>query len=141
MGFDFPRGGARLVDKLCTTMYRFLADAVLMLHFAFVAFVLLGGLLLFRWRRLVWLHLPAAAWGVAIMFGGWICPLTPLENRLRRLAGESGIEGGFIEHYMLPLLYPSGLTRGIQMSLGLLALLLNLFVYFRIYRRAPSTPS
>jgi hypothetical protein len=141
MGFDYPRGGAGLIDKLCTTMYRLLADAILLLHFTFVAFVLLGGLLLLRWRRLIWLHLPAVVWGVAIMFGGWICPLTPLENRLRRLAGESGIEGGFIEHHMLPLLYPSGLTRGIQVTLGLLALLLNLFVYYRIYRRAPSTRS
>jgi hypothetical protein len=122
-------------------MYRFLADTLLLLHFAFVAFVLFGGLLLLRWRRLVWLHLPAALWGVAIMFGGWICPLTPLENRLRRLSGGAGLEGGFIEHYMLPLIYPAGLTRGVQVTLGLLALALNLAIYFLWYRRASSTRS
>jgi hypothetical protein len=116
-------------------MYRFLADTLLLLHFAFVAFVLFGGLLLLRWRRLVWLHLPAALWGVAIMFGGWICPLTPLENRLRRLSGGAGLEGGFIEHYMLPLIYPEGLTRGLQVLLGVLALAFNLAVYINWIRR------
>jgi len=122
-------------------MYRFLADTLLLLHFAFVAFVLFGGLLLLRWRRMVWLHMPAALWGVAIMFGGWICPMTPLENRLRRLSGESGLEGGFIEHYMLPLSYPAALTRGVQVTLGVLALVLNLSIYFLWYRRASSTRS
>jgi hypothetical protein len=120
-------------------MYRLLADTLLFLHFAFVAFVLFGGLLLLRWRRLVWLHLPAALWGMAIMFGGWICPLTPLENRLRRMAGQSGLEGGFIEHYMLPLLYPSGLTRGVQVFLGLLALAVNLVIYILWIRKYCST--
>jgi hypothetical protein len=122
-------------------MPRLLADLLVLLHLAFVVFVVLGGLLLLRWRRLVWLHLPAALWGVAIMFGGWICPLTPLENRLRRLAGEPGIEGGFIEHYLLPLLYPSDLTRAVQVALGLFALVLNLLIYSLVLRRLRSTLS
>jgi hypothetical protein len=122
-------------------MHRFLADLLLLLHLAFVAFVVLGGLLLLRWRRLIWLHLPAAIWGVAIMFGGWICPLTPLENRLRRMAGEAGLEGGFIEHYLLPVIYPSGLTHEVQVALGLFALILNLLIYCLVWRRMRSTPS
>jgi hypothetical protein len=117
-------------------VFHFLANAVVLLHFAFVAFVVLGGVLALRWRWLVWIHLPAALWGVAIMFGGWICPLTPLENHFRRLAGSSVQEGGFIESHILPVLYPDGLTRGSQVVLGLLALALNAAVYFIWLRRS-----
>jgi hypothetical protein len=110
-------------------LYRFLADVTVVLHLAFVVFVVLGGLLVLRRRRLVFLHLPAAIWGILIELGGWVCPLTPLENRFRRLGGEAGYEGGFVEHYLLPVLYPSGLTRGHQIWLGILVGLLNLAVY------------
>src|SRR5512146_3503694 len=87
--------------------FRVLADAVVAVHLAFVAFVLLGGLLAIRWPRLAWVHLPCAAYGAAIEIGGWICPLTPLENVLRHRAGEAGYTGGFVEHYLLPVLYPA----------------------------------
>ena len=109
--------------------YRVLADFVVVLHIAFVAFVVLGGLLVLRHPRLTWLHLPAAAWGVMIEFAGWVCPLTPLENAFRLRGGEAGYSGGFIEHYLLPILYPSSLTRGIELVLGSLVLALNLAVY------------
>ena len=110
------------------------ADLVVLLHFAFILFVVLGGLLVLRWPKLAWLHLPAAAWGVAIELRGGICPLTPLENALRRAAGEAGYGGGFIEHYLLPIIYPAALTRDIQLLLGLAVLLLNLAVYAWVVR-------
>ncbi len=102
-----------------------MADLVVAVHFLFVLFVVLGGLLVLRWPRVAYLHIPAAIWGAAIEFGGWICPLTPLENWLRRQAGSSGYSGGFIEHYILPILYPSTLTRTNQLVLGALVLILN----------------
>jgi hypothetical protein len=115
-------------------LYRLLADGVLLLHGAFVAFVVLGALLVLRWPRAAWLHLPAVLWGVGIEFAGGICPLTPLENHWRRLAGEQGFTGGFVEHYVLPTLYPEGLTREVQVGLGLLVLALNLGIYAWILR-------
>jgi Protein of Unknown function (DUF2784) len=105
------------------------ADLIVALHFAFVAFVVLGGLLALRWPRVIWLHIPAVIWGAVIEFTGWICPLTPLENRLRRASGETGYQGDFIAHYILPVLYPNGLTRTDQLVLGGLALALNVVVY------------
>ncbi|HCU13257.1 MAG TPA: DUF2784 domain-containing protein [Gemmatimonadetes bacterium] len=110
-------------------IYRALADLVLVVHLAFVLFVVLGGLLVLRWPRLAWLHVPAAVWGVLIEYTGWICPLTPLENSLRERGGGAGYSGGFIEHYIQPVLYPAGLTRGTQIVLGSLALLVNLTAY------------
>lgn len=110
-------------------IYRVLADGVLVLHLGFVVFVVLGGLLVLRWRRVAWVHLPAAGWGALIELAGWICPLTPLENRLRHLGGEAGYGGGFVEHYLLPVLYPGGLTRETQITLGLLVLAINAVVY------------
>ena len=95
------------------------APVVLVLHGLFIAFVLLGGLAVARFPRLVWLHLPAVAWGAWVSGAGWICPLTPLENRLRRAAGEAGYPGGFVEHYLVGLIYPEGLTRGLQLFFGL----------------------
>ena len=110
-------------------IYRTLADLILALHLVFVLFVVLGGLLVLRWPRTSWLHIPAAIWGVLIEFTGWICPLTPLENSLRTRGGEAGYNGGFIEHYIQPLLYPAGLTRSTQVVLGSLVLALNLTAY------------
>jgi hypothetical protein len=112
-----------------------LADLVLGLHAAFVAFVVAGGLLVLRRPGLAWLHLPAAAWGAAIEFGGWICPLTPLENRLRAAAGEAGYAGDFLGHWLQLLLYPPGLTREIQLALGAGVLLVNGVVYALMLRR------
>lgn len=116
-------------------MYALLADAVVVLHVAFVAFVLLGGLLVLRWPSAIWLHVPAALWGAAIEFAGWICPLTPLEQWLRRRAGESGYAGGFVEHYVTELLYPAGLTHETQVILGGMALLVNAVVYAVVLAR------
>ena len=110
-------------------IYRALADLILALHLVFVLFVVLGGLLVLKWPRIAWLHIPAAIWGVLIEFTGWICPLTPLENSLRTRGGEAGYSGGFIEHYIQPLLYPAGLTRSTQVVLGSVVLALNLTAY------------
>jgi hypothetical protein len=115
--------------------YRVLADLVVVLHLAFVAFVVLGGLLVLRWPRLAWVHVPAALWGAMISFGGWVCPLTPLENLLRRLGGEAGYAGGFVERYLLGVLYPEGLTPGVQVALGVLVLVVNGAVYARLWCR------
>jgi hypothetical protein len=115
--------------------WRILADAVLVLHFAFIGFAVLGGLLVLRWPRLTWLHVPAAAWAAGIAFLGAICPLTPLENHLRALGGEAGFSGGFIEHYLAALIYPEGLTRGVQIALGAFVIAVNVAVYFIVGRR------
>ena len=109
--------------------YRLAADLILILHLAFVLFVVLGGLLVLRWPKLVWLHLAAVTWGALIEFIGFVCPLTPLEVNLRRLGGEAGYEGDFIQHYITVLLYPSGLTREMQIGLGSAVLGLNLLIY------------
>jgi hypothetical protein len=111
---------------------------VALAHLAFVVFVVGGGLLVLRWPRLAWVHLPAALWGALIEFAGWICPLTPLENWLRRRAGVSDYAGGFVEHYVLPVLYPVGLTRGLQVGLGVAVILLNLVIYGWIFHRRSS---
>jgi hypothetical protein len=110
-------------------LYRFLADLVVVLHFAFVLFVVLGGLFALRWPRAAWLHVPVAIWGAGIEFVQGLCPLTPLENRLRRLGGGAGYSGGFVEHYVLPVLYPAGLTRNVQLALGIFVVVFNLAVY------------
>jgi hypothetical protein len=121
-------------------MHGLLADAVLVLHLAFVVFVAAGGLLVLRWPKIAWVHLPAAAWGIAIEYAGWICPLTPLENDLRARAGESGYESDFIARYLLPVIYPEGLTREAQVVLGSLALLFNVAVYWAVARRRRAGP-
>ena len=115
--------------------YRLLADLVLVVHAAFVAFVMLGGLAVLRWPRLAWLHLPVVLWGAGIEFFGGICPLTPLENRWRQLAGDQGYAGGFVDHYIVTLLYPDGLTRSVQVALGLLVLVVNVAIYAYAWRR------
>jgi len=109
--------------------YRLLADLVVGTHFLFIVFVVAGGFLSWRWRRAAWIHVPVAAWGALIEFAGWICPLTPLENHLRRAAGDAGYAGGFIEHYVIPVVYPGSLTRGIQVGLGIAVVVVNLVAY------------
>ncbi|MDQ3673748.1 MAG: DUF2784 domain-containing protein [Gemmatimonadota bacterium] len=121
--------------------YRLLADLVVLIHLAFVAFVVFGGLFVLRRPRLAWLHVPAAIWGVLIEFTGGVCPLTPLENSLRLRGGDAGYSGGFIDHYLIPLLYPSGLTRNTQIVLGSLALALNLAVYAMVLARRRRSPA
>ena len=116
-------------------LYRAAADLVVLVHFAFVVFVVLGALLVVRRPWVAWVHLPAALWGALIEFGGWVCPLTPLEVRLRQGAGESGYSGGFIEHYVVALLYPQGLTRELQIGFGALVVLINVWLYAVIVRR------
>ena len=115
--------------------YRDAADVVLVVHLGFVLFVVLGGLLALRWPRVAWVHVPVALYGASIEFIGFICPLTPLEIWLRRRGGEAGYEGGFIEHYITAALYPTGLTREIQVALGVGVLLLNAIVYAVWWRR------
>jgi hypothetical protein len=117
--------------------YRILADLVVGVHALFVAFVVLGGLLALRWPRVIFLHLPAAVYGALLEFQGWICPLTPLEKSLRAAAGEAGYEGGFIEHYLLPVLYPAALTREVQLVLGTAVIVANVVIYALVLRRRP----
>ena len=116
--------------------YRLLADLVLILHAGFVAFVVLGALLALRWPRIAWIHVPVVLWGAGIEFVGGICPLTPLENHWRRLAGELGYPGGFIEHYIVSALYPDGLTRNVQIVLGALVVVVNVAIYAWALRRS-----
>lgn len=106
-----------------------LADAVMLLHLAFIVFVVAGAALVFRWPHLALLHVPAMLWGTYAEFSGALCPLTPLENRLRALAGEGGYHGGFIEHYLIPLIYPEALTREWQTVLGIVVVVLNVALY------------
>lgn len=115
--------------------YATLATLVLVVHGAFVLFVVAGGLLALRWPRAAWAHLPAAAWGAGIELAGGVCPLTPLENRLRDLAGQAGYDGGFVEHYLLASIYPDGLTRETQVVVGLAVVAVNVLVYAGVWRR------
>jgi hypothetical protein len=119
------------------------AALVVLLHLAFVAFVVAGAALLARWPRLAWLHVPAVLWGAWIEFSGGLCPLTPLENHLRLLGGATAYTGDFTGHYLLPLLYPPHLTRAVQVALGVCVALLNAALYarwLRARRRAARTP-
>ena len=116
-------------------LHRVLADGVLVVHAAFVAFAILGACLVLRWRWLAWLHIPAVCWGAVVEFTGWVCPLTPLENSLRHAGGSAGYSGDFIEHYLFPLLYSTTLTRDDQIAFGVALLLVNLAIYgFVLYR-------
>lgn len=105
------------------------ADALVVVHLAFIVFVVLGGLLALRWPRTAWAHLPALAWGAWVEFAGWHCPLTPLEQALRDRAGERAYSGGFVEHYLLPLLYPETWTPRLGVVLGIFVLVVNAGVY------------
>lgn len=115
--------------------FRFLADLTVIVHLAFVLFVVFGGLLVLRWRRVAWLHLPAAVWGAWIEFAGWLCPLTPLENWLRERGGRPAYTSTFVERYIIPTLYPDSLSREVQWVLGGLVLLVNGLVYLMVLRR------
>ena len=119
--------------------HHLLADAVLLLHLAFVAFAVAGGLAVWRWPRLAWLHLPVLAWGAYVVLSGTVCPLTPLENALREAAGASVYRGSFIEHYLIALIYPAAVQgptgRGVQIGLGLALLVFNALVYAVVWRR------
>jgi len=117
-----------------------LADLVVILHLSFVLFVVFGGLLVLRWPRLAWVHLPAAAWGAAVEFAGWICPLTPLEQWLRVEGGGLGYGSDFIERYALPVLYPAGLTHNVQLVLGIVVVVINAAVYGWVWRLSFSRP-
>lgn len=115
--------------------YRLLADSVVGLHFCFILFVIFGALLIFKWRWVIWLHVPVLVWGISIMYIGWICPLTPLENWLREAAGGTGYEVGFIAHYLIPVIYPEGLTDWHQTVLGSLLVIFNLGMYGFLWHR------
>jgi hypothetical protein len=119
--------------------FRVAADLVVVLHLGFILFVVFGGLLVLRWRVLAWFHIPAAVWGALIEFAGWICPLTPLENILRRASGVAGYGGGFIDHYLMPIIYPVILNRAIQIGMGVVVIVLNGAIYAfalkRIFRK------
>jgi hypothetical protein len=117
-------------------LFKLLADAVAVFHLLFVAFAVAGGLLALRWRWMPWLHVPALAWAASVEFTGWICPLTPLENRLRAAGGVDGYVGGFVDHYLLPLLYPASLTREAQFVLGTGLLAFNAVAYFLVWWRS-----
>jgi hypothetical protein len=121
-------------------IYHGLADLVVVFHLGFVLFVCVGGLLALRWPRVLWVHLPAALWGIWVEFSSTVCPLTPLENHLRRLGGEAGYSGGFIAHYILPVLYPAGLSRPVQIGLGIFVGMLNvtIYLYVLVWRRRKS---
>jgi hypothetical protein len=123
--------------------WRILADLLVVLHLAFAAFVIFGGFLVWKWRWVVYAHPLALAWGIWVETSGQICPLTPLEIHLRRLAGEAGYRGGFLEHYVLALLYPPGLTRTDQWVLAVLLLAVNIVAYgalLRPHRRPRRVP-
>ena len=116
-------------------LYRLAADALVVLHGLWLVFVVAGALLALRWRRVLWVHAPVVAWGAFVEFTGWICPLTPWENQLRRLGGQEGYAGGFIERYVTAVIYPEGLTREIQIGLGVGVLVLNAALYWWVVRR------
>jgi Protein of Unknown function (DUF2784) len=105
------------------------ADLIVVIHFAFIVFVIFGGFLVLKWGKVSILHIPCVLWGVLIEFRGWICPLTPLEHHFREAAGGAGYSGGFINNYLMPIIYPEGLTQGMQIALGVIVLAVNLLVY------------
>ena len=109
------------------------ADLLIIVHLGFIGFVILGGFMLLKWRWLIFVHLPAVLWGVLLEFQGWICPLTPLEQALRRMSGQQGYTGGFIQHYILPVIYPPALNEDIQLILGILLILINVIIYLWVF--------
>jgi hypothetical protein len=125
---------------LSPAIYRTLADVVVTFHFGFVLFVVLGGLLVLRWRKAAYVHLPCATWGALIEFGGWTCPLTPLEKHLRALGHQAGYAETFVEHYITRVMYPAGLTRGMQLAIGVFVIVVNVLVYWRAFRSPRALP-
>jgi hypothetical protein len=111
-----------------------LADLIVVIHFGFILFVIFGGFLVWKYPRMIWLHLPAVIWGASIEFAGWLCPLTTVENRLRSVQGDD-YSGGFIEHYLMPAIYPSSLTRGVQIGLGVAVIVINSVIYGRFFAK------
>jgi hypothetical protein len=116
--------------------YKILADIIVIIHLAFIVFVLVGGFLILKWPRIIWIHIPVFFWGAIVEFTGWICPLTPWENHFRRLAGVSVYEGDFVGNYILPVIYPEELTRNVQIVLGSLVVSINLLIYTLVLIRA-----
>ncbi|MDH3455628.1 MAG: DUF2784 domain-containing protein [Gemmatimonadota bacterium] len=116
-------------------LFRIGADALVVSHLAFIVFVIVGGFLAWRWRWLAWVHVPCALWGAIVELMGWICPLTPWEVALRRQAGQAGYESGFVEHYIIPIVYPGALTPSIQIGLGVSVIAINGLAYWVYFRR------
>lgn len=116
-------------------LWRLLANLTVLLHALTIAFIVLGGFLAWRWRAVAWVHVPFAVWGVLIEYRGWVCPLTPLENHFRARAGVAGYSGGFVEHYLVPLIYPAQLTPRVQLVLGSVVLAVNLVAYGVLWHR------
>ena len=114
--------------------YQIAAVATALFHLGFIFFVIFGGLLVLRWPKLMFVHIPAAAWGVLIEFFSWYCPLTKWENQFLRQAGRAGYDTGFVAHYIMPVIYPAGLTRGIEIAIGVFVLALNAVIYWRVFR-------
>lgn len=112
-----------------------LADFIVIVHLCFILFVILGGLLLLKWKWFVWLHIPAAIWGMLLEFFGWVCPLTILENQFRKNTDGEVYLNGFVEQYIIPLIYPEELTRDIQIILGIAVILINLFIYYLVIKK------
>lgn len=125
--------------KLRKMLYRFLADATAVVHFAFVLFVAIGGFIVLRWHRVAWIHVPAAIWGALIEIMNWMCPLTKWEDLFRMRAGMRGYSEGFIAHYIYRLIYPAGLTRGIQLAIAAFVLAVNITIYAVLIVRSHST--
>ena len=116
-------------------LFSLAADLLLIIHLVFIGFVVLGGFMLLKWRWLIFVHLPAVLWGVALEFQGWICPLTPLEQTLRRMGEQQSYSGGFIQHYILPVIYPPALDDDLQFILGVLVILINVIIYLWVILR------
>ena len=110
------------------------ATAIALVHLAFILFVIFGGFAVLKYPKLLWVHIPAAVWGVLIELFGWWCPLTKWENHFLQQAGRAGYDGGFVSHYIMPLIYPAGLTRGLEIAIGVFVLVLNLGIYVRVFR-------
>jgi len=119
-------------------LYQVAAELVLILHLGFIGFVIAGGVAVHWWPRIAWLHVPLFVWGSLVNLAGWVCPLTPLENHLRRLAGESGYAGSFIEQYVAPVVYPAGMTSDLALAAGVFLLVWNVAVYAWVFRVRPS---
>lgn len=112
-----------------------ISELLVVSHFGFILFVIFGGLLVLKWRWMVWVHLPAALWGIVVEVMGWICPLTPLENRYRLQAGQEGYGGDFISHYLLPIIYPAGLNMDLQLALAGFVVVVNTVVYIYVFQK------
>mgnify|MGYP000513051202 CR=1 FL=1 len=111
-----------------------IAELLVVIHFSFILFVVLGGLLVLKWRRLIWVHLPAATWGAVVEAMGWICPLTPWENHFRQMAGQEGYSGDFVSRYLLPVIYPADLKHDLQLALAVFVVIINIVIYIFVYR-------